>query len=314
MPQYRKIKGLNPLEYQHPFDTQALDTLRKVPGLDTLVKLFNQYGIEKVIKTQYTGSNIKMTKAHYGPTYMLLEYSRQIIDLLVKPDFYVDRTGWINGFTVGVNQPAIVISTFTIDGLKEQELMFVIGHELGHIKSEHTLYYQMASSFPVIAEFLGSVSLGVGGIIAKPLELALLYWSRMAEFTADRAGLLACQDINSAMSVLMKLAGLPRRYYKTANVDSFIQQAKEFEQIDFNQYDKAIKFLMTLNMDHPWTVSRAYELIKWYESGQYEAVLKRTTQIRALPTFCGTCGLNLNSVNEPPFCGQCGKSLQKTIG
>jgi len=309
MPQYRKIKGLNTLEYQHPFDTQALDTLRKVPGLDKAVKLFNEYGIEKIIKTQYTGSNIKITRENYLPTFMLLEYSRQILGISETPDFYLERKGWINGFTVGVKKPTIVLSTFSIDGLKEQEVMFILGHELGHIKSEHTLYYQMASYFSMIGNVLGSFTLGIGEIISKPIELALLYWSRMSEFTADRAGLLACQDIDSTMSVMMKLAGLPRRYYSTINTNSFIQQAKEFEQIDFSNYDKAIKFLMTVNMSHPWTVSRALELIKWYESGQYHAILKRVTQIPESTEFCGTCGKTFRNKNEPPFCGQCGKSL-----
>lgn len=311
MPQYRKIKGLNPDEYQHPFDTQALDILRKVPGLDKVVRLFNEYGIEKIIKTQYTGSNIKITKENYLPTFMLLEYGRQILDISHTPDFYLERKGWINGFTVGVKQPAIILSTFSIDGLREQEVMFILGHELGHIKSEHTLYYQMASYFPLIGDLLSSFTLGVGGVISKPLELALLYWSRMSEYTADRAGLLACQDINSSMSVMMKLAGLPRRYYSTINTDSFIQQAKQFEQIDFSNYDKAIKFLMTMNMSHPWTVSRALELIKWYESGQYNAILKRITQIPETTEFCGTCGKSINIKPQSPFCGQCGKSLKQ---
>lgn len=31
-----------------------------------------------------------------------------------------------------------------------------------------------------------------GSLAAAPVQLALFYWDRMSEFTADRAGLLCC--------------------------------------------------------------------------------------------------------------------------
>ena len=48
------IEGLYSKEYEHPFDKKALDALEGTPGLEILVRKFNQYWTDKVLKIQYT--------------------------------------------------------------------------------------------------------------------------------------------------------------------------------------------------------------------------------------------------------------------
>ena len=57
------------------------------------------------------------------------------------------------------------------------------------------LYHQM----PVLPflEILGAATLGVGKLFSAGLQRRFP-WVRMSEFTADRAGLLACQDPRAA--------------------------------------------------------------------------------------------------------------------
>ncbi|KYO64110.1 hypothetical protein ATZ99_21410 [Thermovenabulum gondwanense] len=95
----------------------------------------------------------------------------------------------------------------------------------------------------------------------------------MSEFTADRAGLLTCQDPKVAATALMKLAGVPQKYFDRIRIDEFINQVKEFEDYDYDTLDKVAKYLSIMWQDHPWTVMRASELFKWVESGGYEEVI-----------------------------------------
>ena len=110
--------------------------------------------------------------------------------------------------------------------------------------------------------------IGVGDSITR-----LNKWNRISEYTADRIGLLACQDINVALSTLMKTSGLPQTYYSSASVDRFIEQVNEFNDIYGGTYDSILKELDMLDEDHPWMVRRAAELLQWYESGAYERML-----------------------------------------
>jgi hypothetical protein len=134
----------------------------------------------------------------------------------------------------------------------------------------------------------------------------------MSEFTADRAGLLACQDIDAAIRVLMKLAGVPRKHFNNMQRKSFLEQAKEFQELDYHTLSKTWRVWQTLQMDHPWTVLRAAELMRWVESGHYQAVLDRKTATEEMPPVvgqgvCHQCGGQLSGTET--FCPACGQRL-----
>ena len=76
--------------------------------------------------------------------------------------------------------------------MTDKQVEFVIGHELGHAVYEHHL-------------------LPVHRIVsetdrASPSDIEdLLRWSRMAEISADRAGLMACDDVSACVGALLVL-------------------------------------------------------------------------------------------------------------
>lgn len=196
-----------------------------------------------------------------------------------------------------------------IDALTEEELRFVVGHELGHIKSGHVLYYQVAMLLPVIAEVVGVATLGIGSLLSFPLEVALIRWQRMSELTADRAGLLACQDVNAATMAMIKLAGLPLKFVDRVNTEDFLAQAREFESFDSDKLDWIAKILSGMGQTHPWTVMRASELLHWIDSTAYEKLLADPTEGRTLAAapvagrrFCSQCGAPATGA----FCTGCG--------
>jgi len=189
MDELKKLNGLHPFEYEHPFDAKALDALHGTPDLDTLVRQYNKYAVERAITIQYTGSNLRMTKDNYPKIHSLLDRVCDIINLPARPEFYLEWGYHINGFTVGVDNPIIVLTSGAIDLLSEGELLYLIGHEVGHIKSRHTLYHQMAQFLPLITNILGHATLGISKLISLPMQRALLYWSHMSKFTADHSSL-----------------------------------------------------------------------------------------------------------------------------
>jgi Zn-dependent protease with chaperone function len=309
------VEGLHSFEYEHPFDAKALDALRNTAGFDAVVRQFNKHLIERLITVQYTGSNLKITNQNYPKMYALLDNACEILNLQQRPDLYLQPHFGINGFTVGSERPIIVISSEAIDLLDELELLYVLGHEIGHVKSQHVLYHQIASYLPALAEAIGNATLGIGGLLSIPIQMALYNWSRMSEFTADRAGLLACQDVEVAGRVMMKIAGMPTKYYNELDFEVFLQQAKEFEELDYDTMNKAMKLLLAMDQSHPWTVMRTAQLFRWIESGEYESVLERKTKDRINKKtvgnriVCRRCGYFLNGTEN--FCPNCQLQLQE---
>lgn len=270
-----KIHFLQIEDYEHPWDKAARNTLEEMPGFTAVITKLNEIGFDRLLRIQYTGSSLKVSKNNLPDLYEALEEACEVLAISHKPDLYLQWGFGINGFTSGVEQPIIVLNSGCIDLLSRDELLFVISHELGHIKNKHILYYQTATFLPAITQIIGNATFGIGALLTSGVQLALLNWSRMSELTADRAGLLGCQNPRVAANALVKMAGLPQQHYSEDLVENFIQQAKEFEAYDYDTLDQIAKIIGIMNQSHPWTVMRASELFKWVDSGEYDRILEK---------------------------------------
>lgn len=309
----KTLTGLHPQAYQHPLDTWALDAVKRTPGFEMLVRKCNEYGLERLMRVQYCGSNLRVNADNFPDLHEKLQQAREILDLPKSPELYIELGGEINSLTVGVEQPIVVLSSAAVDLLTDDEIFFVIAHELGHIKSEHLLYYQIAEfMMPFIGEMITSLTFGAGGVLSAGLEFALLNWKRMSEFTADRAGLLASQNTDAAIGAMMKIAGLPHKRYDLLNTEDFIAQAREFETLDTDKLSKFAKALSVMGRTHPWTVMRANQFLTWIDGGGYQRVLDAPAEVPlALPpgvkSFCVKCGHGLAGTEL--FCTKCGQKI-----
>ena len=238
------LTGLDHTKYEHPFDKKALAALEATPGLSLVGKF--------------------ITKNSYPSIYEYLDYACKVLDVKKIPELYVEWGYNINAFTVGAENPIIVLNSGLIDLCDDDEIMFIIGHELGHVKSNHMLYHMMAQVINYIID-----QIPFGSIAAAPLQYALYYWDRMSEFTADRAGLLCCQNKEAAVRAFMKMSGMPIKQFNEMNYQTFLQQAKDFKQLDYDNLNKIIRWISIADASHPWTVMRAAELLNWINEGEY---------------------------------------------
>ncbi len=302
-----KIEKLDPREYEHPLDSQALDTLQQTKGVDTLVKKFYEFGIERQFNIQCTGSNLKVTPSSLPEVYAMVEEACEVLFLPRTPDIYIEHSDQFQGLVTGIDNPILILSSSAIDNLSEAENRFLIGRLIGHIKSEHVLYYEIGFLLPVLSEILAGPTMGIGTLLTMGLQVALLHWSRMSEYTADRAGLLACQDVTAATTALAKIAGLPKAHYDNFNVDDFVSQAREFEGYDDTNYNKVLKYMNLMMAEKSWAIDRANQLYHWIDAGEYQQVLERKTDLNKVllaMKFCSNCGNKL--VAEAKFCTNCG--------
>lgn len=264
----KPLYGLEHTEYEHPFDKKALIALEATPGLSAVGKLIVRYTVENYYTVQYTGSCLKVTNQNYPAIFDYLRYACHILDLSPIPDLYMQYGYNINAFTIGSENPIIILNSGLLDLCDEDEILFIIGHECGHIKSNHMLYHMMAQLINT------SIDIVPGGrLFAAPLQFALYYWSRMSEFTADRAGLLCCQNMKAVARAFIKMSGLPRNQYKNIDPKTFVEQARNFQQMDYEGLNKVVKSMSIARSDHPWTVMRTSQLIDWVSTGEVERIM-----------------------------------------
>jgi Zn-dependent protease with chaperone function len=264
--QLRTFAGLSAEDFRHSSDASATDALKRIPGLDKLLAKILEIGLERMFYVENVASNLRVTPKMFGRLYKSLQWGARILDV-PEPEMYVTVDPVPNAWTYGHTKPFITLTSGLIDMMSDEELFFVIGHELGHIKAGHVLYGTMARNIAAIVALLGEATFGIGALLGRGLAFALLEWYRCAELTCDRAALLTVQDLEPARSTFMKLAGGTTRLAAEMDRDEFLRQIREYEDVDRSTLDKAYKVLLTVQRTHPFAMQRAKELEVWSEGG-----------------------------------------------
>lgn len=268
----RYFPQLDPTALQHPFDRKALAALQKLPGLDIAVRKFIELFPERVAYIMNVAQSVRVSPTQCPQIYALLHEACAILDM-PEPELYIAQTPLVNAMTSGHDHPYIIIHSGLVDLLTEAEIQAVIAHELGHIKSGHVLYKTMARGISLLVQLLSDITLGIGRLVGLSLEATLLEWDRMAEFSADRFALLAVQDPQVMLSLMMKLAGGTLFQRDQMNPAEFLQQAELYRAVDANMLDRLYKSLLVAPTTHPMLIVRASEIVKWGADSEYRAML-----------------------------------------
>ena len=266
-----QLIGLKANSFRHPLDLEATQALKQIPGVDTIVRNLLGPVAEQVFYVDNIASSVLVGENQLPHLHELLLEACKNLDI-DPPQLYVRQHPAPNAYTFAMRgkQPFVVVHTSLIDLLTPEEIQAVIAHELGHLKCDHSVYLT-----PVNLLILAAASVpNVGAFVAQAIQAQLLEWVRCAEFTCDRAALLATQNPKVVMSVLMKLAGGSPTLSTKLNLDAFIAQARAYDDISKTELGEMLKVAQTAQLTHPVPVLRAREIDRWASSQEYQKLLQ----------------------------------------
>ncbi|GAQ87304.1 Peptidase family M48 family protein [Klebsormidium nitens] len=268
--QPRIFKGLKAAEFQHPLDRQNTAILRAFPGIQEIAKMLFSPVAEQVLLLENIATSVRVGEHQLTRVYKLLTEAADILDM-DAPDLYIRQNPTPNAYTLAIagRKPFIVVHTSLVELLTPAELQAVLAHEMGHLKCDHGVWLTFAN---VLAMSAGSLP-GLGRFIAANLEDKLMRWLRAAELTCDRAALLVAQDPKVVVSVLMKLAGGCPSLADDLNVDSFLNQARSYDEASNSPFGWYLRNAQTRQLSHPLPVLRAREIDEWSRGKQYQLLM-----------------------------------------
>jgi Zn-dependent protease with chaperone function len=195
----------------------TMDKLRPVTlAVESAVRFWNTVG-----KSRLVGSAVRVGERQFPALFAKVARCADVLQIPLPTVYVSPELASLGAHTFGSSDDAtLVLAGALVDHLTEAELLFVIGHECGHIQNNHVVYLTALYYLTQTA----NVILRLG---AQPAVLALRAWSRRAEITCDRAGLLCTRDLVTATAALIKLALGSRKLYGEINVDEYLRQFKE---------------------------------------------------------------------------------------
>jgi len=272
----RVLTGIAPRAWEHPADRVALAALRKIPVFDDILrKLFGFFG-EKPIRLAFLASSVRVSERQFPRVHDLYQDVLRTLDAPEDYPLFVSQTPIVNAGAYGMDEPFIILNSGTVKLLDDEQLSYVMGHEVGHIMSDHVLYRTMT----VLLIQLASMGFPIVGLAARAILVALLEWSRKSELSSDRAGLLAIQSPQGVMGTMLKMAGGGDS--EDMNLDEFIIQAEEYRESG-DVADQVFKVLNLMGQSHPFYVLRVAEIRTWIEEGEYDRILRGEYQRRDEP-------------------------------
>jgi Zn-dependent protease with chaperone function len=168
----------------------------------------------------------------------------------------------LNAYTFGVLPPKVVVlNSALLEVMDADELRFILGHELGHVRLGHTVLNSLVGGMAGIPSPLGASAL---------LSMAFLWWNRACEYSADRAGMLACGGPHKALSALIKLEAGPA-------VRTRADLERALRVIDAED-DYALSHLEEALGTHPMMIKRIQRLRSYAASGEYRRLQELVNQ------------------------------------
>lgn len=241
------VKGIP--DYAYGPDFFLREKLRSIPGVFKFFKTFTDY----IVPLERKRLNMDCTKvgpSQFSEIYEMGKKCAKILGIGV-PEIYISNDiKQINAYAIATEDisPVIVLYPEIVRRFTPDELLTVIGHECGHIHNNHGVYN-------IAARYLldGAVSLlpsYIRKLVTIPISMTLKMWSRAAEVTSDRAGIICSENPEDILSAEAKLLSAGDLGYGDINVDAVL---KQYENIK----NTPVRFL-ELTYDHPLTVRRLF--------------------------------------------------------
>ncbi len=240
-------------DYSYVLDRQTRATFDSAKPIELAIASAVRVFKERE-KGNLLGNAVKVSDRQFSRIHGIARECSQTLGI-TAPQVYIASSPVMNAGTYGTNEESfIVIHSALVDQYTDEELRFVIGHECGHIHNSHVVYL-------TTLHFLHLVARAYLGALVMPAIIPLMAWSRRAEITCDRAGMLCSKDTQVASRALTKLVVGSKKLYEEFNLDAFLEQYDEGKE-GIGRYMEALA-------SHPFLPKRVLAMRVFAESGLY---------------------------------------------
>jgi Zn-dependent protease with chaperone function len=213
------------------------------------VRLFKAVG-----RNQLLGNAVRVGPKQFPRVHRLVTQCADTLGI-APPTLYITNSPVMNAMTFGTNDDSfIIVHSALVDYFSDEELLSVIGHECGHIHNNHVVYltalYYLRNMASIFLKW-----------IVYPASLALSGWTRRAEITCDRAGLLCSKDVEVSRRALAKLALGSTKLHDDFNIEAFAEQCEEGKE--------GVGRYAEMTASHPWIAKRLKALKVFGETELY---------------------------------------------
>ena len=150
-------------------------------------------------RSSMEGHSLKVQKELLPDFYDLCQDVKKKLGFKDKVDFYITGDSDVNAFSLAAEDEGeahiVNVNSALFDLMSQDELKFVVGHELGHLINKDTALVRLINFvFPPEAA------------VPVTLQYKIRLHEQLAELVADRYGYMATEDLGVCVTAFFKMA------------------------------------------------------------------------------------------------------------
>ena len=234
--------------------SKALLARQEIKRLNRSIKRQSEKGEQSATRRHLLATSVRLSPGMAAGVHQKADHCVERLGIDSPLELYAYASPQFNAacFKPEEGRVFIMFSSSLLEAFNDSELLFVMGHELGHHVYGHhqiPIGYVLRGRQPPPAD----------------LALDLFAWSRYAEISADRAGAFCAQDLESVARALFKLAsGITDERVVRFELDEFLAQVDDMLAFDDKPGQGAPK--QDWFSTHPFSPLRVKALKLFHES------------------------------------------------
>lgn len=270
--EYRRMENLRTCDYIYPEEDSLFNQISKESHLNKMMGKIVALDISISALPQAQANLFRVTKKSCPKVNALFELAKARLNLSEEIPLFIRPSFDFNAHAYGGTSPFIIINSSFIKNCSDENVLFVLGHELGHLKGDHIVHQRTVGM--LIDQIITRT--GIGTYLTQGICLMLYNWIRTMEYSADRAGAIASGGPDNAIYGIQTLLGVHEKL-KGVHVtgEDLLEQCNAYQEENESIVSKLVMLNYILKSSQPWLVDRIRVLNKWKESGEFEALVRR---------------------------------------
>jgi Zn-dependent protease with chaperone function len=220
---------MDPGAFLWQLDAEAMRTLQSMAPLRSAAHALSQRLGTPYFEAAVNG--VRLGEKQLPEVFRKAIFAARAVGLPYLPEVYVSGEEMWNAKTLGSESRAFVSLGSVLLNFPEEDLLFLLGREMGHARAGHALWRTILE----FATGRGSANKTIMGegilqflnpakLLESAIEAPLMAWARHSEITADRAGMLVSGSGEVARRVLLQWTLKSFPVYGRLNLDAWREQ------------------------------------------------------------------------------------------
>ncbi len=223
------MKETDYLQLRYENETTLVKILEDDFAIKNYYDIFENKDELKQIVNQLLSDSVKLNHIIAPRLYQICEKAKQILNYTEEIDFFIISSIEVNAFSINgfsYVPHMICLTSALVKLLTDDELLFVIGHEIGHLLFRHSQLYVVNSLMSNREEH--EIPAHISNIFTR--------WNQYSEISADRIGFMVQPNLEIIGNVFFKFASGLSEQHLNFNIKEYLKQLDTIKELKVGDF------------------------------------------------------------------------------